>query len=63
MKLVFAEKYKELATALGDVEFRIYLLQQEKNKITEDIEMLNKLAGFAKQSEQNETDQVLDKKA
>lgn len=63
MKQKLDKMYERLAASLGDVEFRLFLLKQEKSNIISQIEQLNKLAGLPTQEVPNEASQVLVEKA
>ena len=42
MREILNTKYGELASKLGDIVFQISLLEAKRNKIIEEIELLNK---------------------
>lgn len=50
----FNKEYLALAAQLGDIQYKMQLLQDQQAKILEQIKQLDKLAGMANEKKESE---------
>lgn len=52
------KQYQELAAQLGDICYKLQLLEQHKQKLISDIKKLDELAGMMAKKDSNEAQQT-----